>query len=159
MEYVPGEDLKNTIRRIGPLTVRKVLAIGKQICQGLSETHGLGVILYEMSTGRTPFGGDSTYGVAVKQPRDAPKDPATINPEIPAALSRLILKCLAKDPARTRRHEALLEAALGRKEAALELMKNEDSKTNQPALSVFSLLGLKDRAIQGIELGTVRTAS
>jgi serine/threonine protein kinase/tetratricopeptide (TPR) repeat protein len=43
MEYVPGEDLKKTIRRMGALTVRKSISIGKQICQGLSEAHHLGV--------------------------------------------------------------------------------------------------------------------
>ncbi|MGB6339916.1 MAG: protein kinase [Candidatus Aminicenantaceae bacterium] len=43
MEYVSGEDLKKSIRRMGPLTVRKTLSIGKQICQGLSEAHHLGV--------------------------------------------------------------------------------------------------------------------
>jgi serine/threonine protein kinase/tetratricopeptide (TPR) repeat protein len=43
MEYVPGEDLKKSIRRIGPLTVRKTISIGKQVCHGLSEAHRLGV--------------------------------------------------------------------------------------------------------------------
>ena len=43
MEFVPGEDLKKTIRRMGPLMVRKTVLIGKQICQGLSEAHHLGV--------------------------------------------------------------------------------------------------------------------
>jgi serine/threonine protein kinase/tetratricopeptide (TPR) repeat protein len=43
MEYVSGEDLKKSIRRMGPLTVRKALSIGKQICHGLSEAHHLGV--------------------------------------------------------------------------------------------------------------------
>jgi serine/threonine protein kinase/Tfp pilus assembly protein PilF len=43
MEYVSGEDLKKSIRRMGPLTVRKAISIGKQICHGLSEAHRLGV--------------------------------------------------------------------------------------------------------------------
>jgi serine/threonine protein kinase/Flp pilus assembly protein TadD len=43
MEYVPGEDLKKTIRRMGPLTVRKTVSIGKQICQGLAEAHHWGI--------------------------------------------------------------------------------------------------------------------
>ena len=44
MEYVDGEDLKSTIRRVGPLGVGKVIFIAKQICEGLSEAHRLGVI-------------------------------------------------------------------------------------------------------------------
>ena len=43
MEYVSGEDLKKSIRRMGPLTIRKTLSIGKQICHGLSEALRLGV--------------------------------------------------------------------------------------------------------------------
>jgi len=43
MEYVPGEDLKKSIRRMGPLTVRKTISIGKQVCHGLIEAHRLGV--------------------------------------------------------------------------------------------------------------------
>ncbi len=43
MEYVSGEDLKKSIRRMGPLTVRKAISISKQICHGLSEAHRLGV--------------------------------------------------------------------------------------------------------------------
>lgn len=44
MEYVDGEDLKNLIRRVGRLDTDTVIKIGKQICQGLSEAHRLGVI-------------------------------------------------------------------------------------------------------------------
>ncbi|MGD9346146.1 MAG: protein kinase [Candidatus Aminicenantes bacterium] len=43
MEYISGEDLKKSIRRMGSLTIRKTVAIGKQICQGLVEAHRLGV--------------------------------------------------------------------------------------------------------------------
>jgi predicted ATPase len=44
MEYVPGEDLKNLIRRVGRLDTDTVIKIGKQICSGLSEAHRLGVV-------------------------------------------------------------------------------------------------------------------
>lgn len=44
MEYVPGEDLKSSIRRMGPLSVGKAIAVVKQICQGLAEAHDLGVV-------------------------------------------------------------------------------------------------------------------
>ncbi len=43
MEYVSGEDLKRSIQRMGSLTIRKTVDIGRQICQGLSEAHRLGV--------------------------------------------------------------------------------------------------------------------
>lgn len=44
MEYVAGENLKSTIRRIGQLPVGKSIAIAKQICEGLSEAHRLGIV-------------------------------------------------------------------------------------------------------------------
>ncbi|UCE21534.1 MAG: tetratricopeptide repeat protein [Candidatus Aminicenantes bacterium] len=44
MEYVPGEDLKSFIRRVGQLPVGKTISIAKQLCEGLSEAHKLGVV-------------------------------------------------------------------------------------------------------------------
>ena len=44
MEHVSGEDLKKSIRRMGPLTIRKALSISKQICHGLTEAHQLGIV-------------------------------------------------------------------------------------------------------------------
>jgi serine/threonine protein kinase len=44
MEYVPGEDLKSLIHRIGALPVGKAVSIGQQVCEGLSEAHRLGVV-------------------------------------------------------------------------------------------------------------------
>ncbi|MFC2141870.1 protein kinase, partial [Acidobacteriota bacterium] len=44
MEYVPGEDLKSMIRMTGQLGIRAVIKIAKQICEGLSEAHRLGVV-------------------------------------------------------------------------------------------------------------------
>ncbi|MFC2142461.1 protein kinase [Acidobacteriota bacterium] len=44
MEYVSGQDLKGLIRQTGQLTVGKAISIAKQICDGLSEAHSLGVV-------------------------------------------------------------------------------------------------------------------
>jgi len=44
MEYVPGEDLKNLIRRVGRLNEDTAIKIGRQICEGLSEAHRLGIV-------------------------------------------------------------------------------------------------------------------
>jgi len=44
MEYVPGEDLKSFIRRVGQLPVGKTISIAKQVCEGLSEAHRLEVV-------------------------------------------------------------------------------------------------------------------
>lgn len=44
MEYVPGEDLRSLIKRIGQFTVGKTILIAKQVCEGLSEAHRLGIV-------------------------------------------------------------------------------------------------------------------
>ncbi len=44
MEYVHGEDLKSMIQMSGSLSVGMVLSVGKQVCEGLAEAHGLGVV-------------------------------------------------------------------------------------------------------------------
>jgi serine/threonine protein kinase/tetratricopeptide (TPR) repeat protein len=165
MEFVPGEDLRSLIRRIGQLPIGKSLSIAKQICEGLAEAHrlsvvhrdlksnnimidkegnvrimdfgiarsleakgitgsgvmigtpeymspeqvegkevdqrsdiySLGIIFYEMLTGRVPFEGDTPFSIGVKQKSEQPKDPKESNTQIPEDLNRLILKCLEKD--------------------------------------------------------------
>jgi serine/threonine protein kinase/Tfp pilus assembly protein PilF len=44
MEYVPGEDLKRLVRKIGHLSTGKTVFIAKQVCEGLEEAHRLGVV-------------------------------------------------------------------------------------------------------------------
>lgn len=64
---------------------------------GRSDLYSLGVVLYEMVTGRTPFQSETGLSLALKHVIETPKDPREINAEIPEALSRIILKCLEKD--------------------------------------------------------------
>ncbi len=175
MEYVSGEDLKSTLRRVGPLSEGKAIYIARQVCEGLIEAHKLGVvhrdlkpqnimidkqghprimdfgiarsmkgegittsgmmigtpeymspeqvegkeadqradiyamgvILYEMVTGTTPFKGDTALSVAIKHTREKPRNPREINDRISIELSRLILKCLEKD--RFKRYQSVQE--------------------------------------------------
>lgn len=168
MEYVRGEDLKSTIRRVGPLGTGKAVSIAKQVCEGLTEAHrvgivhrdlkpgnimldrdgnarimdfgiarsiraqgitgagvmigtpeymspeqaeakevdqrsdiySLGVVLYEMVTGRIPFEGETALSVALKHKTEIPPDPKSSNAQVPGDLCRLILKCLEKQKAR-----------------------------------------------------------
>jgi serine/threonine protein kinase/Tfp pilus assembly protein PilF len=165
MEFVPGEDLKTLIRRIGQLSLGKGIFIAKQICEGLAEAHrlgvvhrdlkpqnimidqeghvrimdfgiarsiqregltqadtivgtaeymapeqvegteidhrtdiySLGVVLFEMLTGQTPFQSETPLSLAFKHKTEVPPAPQQFNPQIPESLNRIILKCLEKN--------------------------------------------------------------
>jgi serine/threonine protein kinase/beta-lactam-binding protein with PASTA domain len=63
-----------------------------------SDIYSLGVVMYEMLTGRLPFQGDSAVSVALKHLRDQFVEPRQIKPDIPQSLENIVLKCLVKSP-------------------------------------------------------------
>jgi serine/threonine protein kinase/tetratricopeptide (TPR) repeat protein len=69
-----------------------------------SDIYSLGIILYEMATGRVPFEGETALAIAMKQKGETPKNPKELNPHIPDDLTGVILKCLEKE--RSRRYQA-----------------------------------------------------
>ncbi len=63
------------------------------------DLYSIGVMMYEMCTGRLPFIGDSAVSVALKHVNEAPVAPTAINPQIPKGLEEIILKAMSKRPA------------------------------------------------------------
>lgn len=63
-----------------------------------SDLYSLGVVMYEMLTGRVPFDADTPVSVALKQVQEEPVDPITYNDSIPISVNRIILKSMQKDP-------------------------------------------------------------
>jgi serine/threonine protein kinase len=80
--YMAPEQAAGELARIGPGT----------------DIYALGVILFQLSTGRLPFENDSFAGQLVAHMTRPPPQPRAINPDIPEDLERFILRCLAKEP-------------------------------------------------------------
>lgn len=65
---------------------------------GRSDLYSLGVMIFEMATGRRPFEADTPYGVAVLQVTQHPPAPRSLNPIIPSSVEHVILKSMRKTP-------------------------------------------------------------
>lgn len=62
-----------------------------------SDIYSVGVVLYEMVTGKVPFEGETPIAVALKHIQDAPLPPGKLNPQVSPELERVILRAMEKD--------------------------------------------------------------
>lgn len=72
-------------------------AQGKPVSSS-SDLYSLGVVLFEMLTGRVPFDGDASVAIALKHINDPPPRPTSIVPTIPLPLEAVVMKAMAKSP-------------------------------------------------------------
>jgi len=94
---VKGKDLTGSGVMIGTPEYMSPEQIESKDVDQRSDIYSLGIIMYEMLTGRLPFEADTPFAVGVKHKSEAPKNPREFNPQIPNDLSGVILKCLEKN--------------------------------------------------------------
>ncbi len=63
-----------------------------------SDLYSLGIILYEVMTGITPFRGENPFAIMMQHVHEMPPPPALINPDVSTEISGVILRSIAKDP-------------------------------------------------------------
>jgi serine/threonine-protein kinase len=78
-----------------------------------SDLYGLGLILFEMLTGRRPPGDESSSPLALREPDERCPAPSRLVPDIPPGLDAVVLRCLEREPERRFPSATDLEAALG----------------------------------------------
>jgi serine/threonine protein kinase len=95
---------------------------------GRADLFSLGVVLYLMATGEHPFPGKNMTDVFYKIVHEDPVAPRKLNPDLPAKLESVVLKCLAKDPAERYQSGRELACELGELRAAIDASAPEVSE-------------------------------
>ncbi len=97
-----------------------------------SDLYSLGVVLYEMVTGKVPFDADTPVSVALKHMQEKPAEPINLNPSIPQSLNDLIMKAMEKDPNM-------------RYNTATEMLQDLDRVLKNPEIGVSKTVAVDDR--------------
>ena len=115
-----------------------------------SDLYSLGVVLYEMVTGKVPFNADTPVSIALKHMQETPVEPKTLNNEIPNSLNKIIMKAMQKEV--TLRYanatEMLRDLSMALKNPDGNFVVLENSSTNIEATQRISTIYDKSNELE-----------
>ncbi len=117
-----NSDVMGSVHYASPEQARNGFVDGK------SDIYSLGIVMYEMVTGRVPFDGDTTVAVAIQHLQEEMVTPSAYAPDIPVSLEKIILKCTQKNS--DRRYQTIGDLLLDLKKGLIS--PNEDFVTMIP---------------------------
>jgi len=127
-------------------------ALGQSV-DGRSDLFSVGVVLYQLATGKQPFKGDSLMSLMQQIVKEEPKPIEQWRPEVPPALRRIINRCLSKQPDK--------RYATGRelKEALTKVLQDVNEEAEQQKFSKYLPLRVKWALIMGLVIAITMSIS
>lgn len=106
-----NSDVMGSVHYASPEQARNGFVDGK------SDIYSLGIVMYEMVTGRVPFDGESTVAVAIQHLQEEMVAPSAYAPNLPISIEKIILKCTQKSP--DRRYDSISSLLMDLKKALI----------------------------------------
>ena len=116
---------------------------------GRSDIYSLGIVMYEMVTGRVPFDGETTVAVAIQHLQEEMVEPSAFAPDLPISYEKIVLKMTQKSP--ERRYQSVAELLVDLRKALVT--PDEDFVVLTPVVASTT------RVINGDELEVIQSAT